>query len=418
MARAKVPEPRRVGEILPDDLHPGLLNIVVFGPGRGEAILVVLPDGQLGVVDGCREPEDEDSGRGDPVRELLNRISEQRSSPDMRLRFVCLTHPHDDHYGGLGRLLRAYAGRVDEVWSTLEIGDRYARSYKRWLELSTEESVIQDRETLHGLDRVMEAMRSQYTGGYPRPLHLDQDKLLLHPHKMCGATLSIRSIAPSATDVRLALDALIEELQALEQPDAPVAHGSPRFDPNDASGALLICWGRARVLLAGDLTHGNQAHRGWESARASIPGKVQIVNVAHHASEGAHHSELWTKMRPHLAIVTPFKHAKGNQPPKPSDIERLLASNAKVVITAQPKWNWEEAANALPIPEPRSASQAPFSPAARRGAPKNRVLRAAPAPGFDARRNAVAISIDRHGVIRSLVLAGEANLYHPAGTTP
>lgn len=416
MGRARVPDPEWVDEIRPEHLEPGLLNVVVFGPGRGEAILVVLPDGQLGVVDGCREPVDEDSGRGDPVRELLNHISEQRASADLRLRFVCLTHPHDDHYGGLGRLLRAYEGRVDEIWSVLELGDRYAPAYKKWLELSKEESVVQDRETLKGLDRVIDAIRAQPRDGLPRPQHLDQNKLLIPPHKMCGARLSILSIAPSATDVRLALDALIEALRVLEQPDAPESRGSRTFDPNDASGALLITWGQARVLLAGDLTHGADLLRGWQSAQSSIHKRVQIVNVAHHASEGAHHDELWTKMRPQLALVTPFKYAEGNQPPKPGDIERLLASKAMVIITARPKWNWEEA-NALPTPAPRADRPAPAT-TSRRGAPKNGVLRTALAPGFNARRNAVAVAIDQRGDIRRVVLAGEANQYHPPGTKP
>jgi beta-lactamase superfamily II metal-dependent hydrolase len=412
---AKALQPRRVDEILPEHLQKGLLNIVVFGPGRGEAIVVVLPDGQLGVVDGCREPEDHDSGRGDPVRELLAHISHHRDDRQMRLRFVCLTHPHDDHYGGLGRLLYAYQGRVDEVWSPVEVGDRYAQAYRKWLELSQEPSVVQDREILRGLDRVLAAMRSQDAHGHPRPRHLDQDKLLVRPTKMYGAELSIWGVAPSATDLRLGLDALIERLRALEQPNPP-SNSSSSFDPNDASGALLLCWGKTRVLLAGDLTQGAHPHRGWQSARASIQGPVQIVNVAHHASEGAHDGELWTEMRPRLAIVTPFKNAKDNQPPKPGDIKRLLASNARVVITTRPKWNWEETADTLPIPDPAGNVLRSSSPARRRGAPKNDILGATDAPSFDDRRNAVATAIDRHGAIRSLVLAGQANLYHPVGT--
>jgi glyoxylase-like metal-dependent hydrolase (beta-lactamase superfamily II) len=45
---------------------------------------------------------------GDPMRELLNGLEASGGGPaPFRLAFVCLTHPHDDHYGGLGRLLGA-----------------------------------------------------------------------------------------------------------------------------------------------------------------------------------------------------------------------------------------------------------------------------------------------------------------------
>ena len=91
--------PLRPTRLSAEHLPKGTLSIAVFGPGKGEAIVVRLPDGSVGVVDGCREPKDTETGRGDPVRELLDRIK----CPE--LAFVCLTHPHDDHYAGLGRLL-------------------------------------------------------------------------------------------------------------------------------------------------------------------------------------------------------------------------------------------------------------------------------------------------------------------------
>ncbi|HZI07816.1 MAG TPA: MBL fold metallo-hydrolase, partial [Archangium sp.] len=154
----KVPHPTRVDQIRPEHLDDGALSLVVFGPGRGEAMVVLLPDGRVGVVDGCREPSSPDTGRGDPVREFLSAL-EQRAGlrgETFRIAFVCLTHPHDDHYAGLGRLLEAYRGRVDAVWSVPEVGDRYAEALRSFVEVThAGREPLPDDVKIRGLKRVL-----------------------------------------------------------------------------------------------------------------------------------------------------------------------------------------------------------------------------------------------------------------------
>jgi len=43
---SRVPPPEHASEILPEHMPEGLLSIAVFGPGKGEAIVVRLPDGR------------------------------------------------------------------------------------------------------------------------------------------------------------------------------------------------------------------------------------------------------------------------------------------------------------------------------------------------------------------------------------
>jgi hypothetical protein len=211
--------------------------------------------------------------------------------------------------------------------------------------------------------------------------------------------LTVCGVGPSPVSLELAQHALV---QAVQEND----HG--RFDPNDASGALLIRWGRAQVLLAGDLTRGRGPQCGWNDAKRCIRGEVHVVNVAHHASAGAHHDELWQTMQPTLAIVTPFQNAARNQPPRPSDIDRLASDGTRVVITARPQWDRTDQAATLPGPEPR----APTTPAgnSRSG------LRMIPAPGPNALRNAAAVSLDPSGRICKLLLSGSARLYQNSRT--
>lgn len=413
-AKGGLPEPKRVAEITPEHLVKGMLNVVIFGPGRGEAILLMLPDGSVGIVDGCGEPRSKD-GRGDPVRELLAHLERERQDSELSLRFVCLTHPHDDHYGGLGRLLQAYEGRVDEVWCPFQTGDHYIDAYRSWLDHCKEPAEQPDRDSLRGLDRAFHEMRRRHTDTAPKPRIFKQGTPLLNSRRrMDGAVLRIFGVGPSDADIQDAQDALVATLSALTS-------GTRRslFDPNDASGALLVRWGKAQVLLAGDLTRGRDALHGWQCTQSDIRDRVQVVNVAHHASAGAHYVDLWAKMKPALAIVTPFQGASNNQPPRPADIDRLLDSNADVVITARPKWveSQDDTGTALPVPvggglQPQSLQ----APSRGRRAPGNGILSTVPAPGFDARRNAAAVALDRHGTIHQLVLAGEADLYRHSRT--
>ena len=63
--KAGLPDPERATQIDPTHLDPGKLGLIVFGPGHGEAIVLVFPDGTVGTIDGCREP---DRDRGQQVR--------------------------------------------------------------------------------------------------------------------------------------------------------------------------------------------------------------------------------------------------------------------------------------------------------------------------------------------------------------
>ena len=389
-----LPEPEWVDEILPRHLERGLLSIIVFGPGVGESVVVCLPNGSVGVVDGCREPASTGAnGDGDPVRELLRHLQVET------LRFVCLTHPHDDHYRGLGRLLDAYGERVEEVWCPLETGDRYAATLVKYIACQRAGQGLIPDDDPKALDRAFRAMQPRRGASIPRPrLVLENTELLRQT--MNNGFLTIRGIGPSATDLKMANVALVKAIK----------ESSGTHDPNDASGALLIRWHKAQVLLAGDLTRGAGPLRGWNGVEAQITGRVQVVNVAHHASAGAHHDDLWTRMKPRLAIVTPFKNASGANPPRPADIARLIDSKARVVITARPSWSWDDPAVQLPQPRrgPPDVSESPR-------APKNGVLSKdaaqTPASPFNARRNAVAVSLDRHGTIRRVILSGQADFY-------
>jgi hypothetical protein len=396
---SRVPEPTYVAEILPEHLPIGMLSIAVFGPGEGEAIVVRLPDGSVGVVDGCREPR---SGSPDPVRELLAHIEHDPATPrPFALRFVCLTHPHDDHYAGLGRLLEAYQGRVERVWTVAHVTTRTAKALMAWIDQTRAgRDAVPDAGKLKGLERVIERIHAARTRHGAR-LRLLQAGVPVLGAEDVAPPVTITACGPADDDLMNAAIELDAALVAL----AGNERAASRYDPNLTSGALLVRWEAAAVLLAGDLLIGSRRYSGWGVAREHADCKVQVVNVAHHASEEAHDDPLWTTMQPTLAIVTPFKSATGAQPPRPGQI-MTLARSAVVAITSPPAWS--------DVPGQPRGLRLPAVPIAAEHA-ERRILAARTAA---ARRNAVAVSLDAAGDITRFVLAGQADVYEPTIAGP
>lgn len=413
---SRVPVPEHVDVIRPAHLRKGALSVAVFGPGKGEAIVVQLPDGSVGVVDGCREPLDPEDpeGRGDPVRELLRQIEAEHGGPAaFRLAFVCLTHPHDDHYAGLGRLLGAFKGRIDEVWTVPHVTPRYQEALLSWIkkERATRRKhpgqrkhagreEMPDIDSVRGLERVLFGFDVARVPGGSRLTYLSHNQDL-GDRMMESHPLSIKACGPAHGD----LDAAAKELMVSLPGGRGAGQPMRNYDPNLTSGALLIRWGKSAVLLGGDLLCGTGPHSGWQLAGTAIKDEVQVVNVAHHASKEAHDGALWSRMRPALAIVTPFKFAAGNQPPKPEQITELAQSSV-VAITSPPAWDGRAGhPNRM---HPRHSPVRAFDP-------KNLALDLTPSRDAGAARNAVAVSLDPLGNITRFVLAGEADVYLAPG---
>lgn len=418
---------QRVDRLLPSHLNSQQLNLLVFGPGKGEACLLVFPDGSLGVVDGCGEPNGGKSalreGQGDPVSDFIRALDASRAAAGespVPIRFVCLTHPHDDHYAGLGRLLERHGDRIQEVWVTAPVSERYSEALLHWVDSSRagRNFPMPDSQTEKGLRRVVEQVKAHRHHRAKAVVQLSENKHPLH-ETIEGHPLSVHACGPADGDVEQGLDELLQALHEKSKPSPSAERPSEcRADPNRTSAALVIRWGQAGILLAGDLLNGQGPHGGWHRAEAlhclsSEAGAIQVLNVAHHASEEAHHEGLWTRLQSQLTIVTPFRQAvgpagampEGGNPPRPARIRHLTRSS-RVVITSPPSWNpsWAD----LPLPQDADLQQH-FQTRAFFAEHGQTSLRAN--GGANARRNAVLVSLSATGDLLSGFLAGEADEY-------
>ncbi len=288
--------------------------------------------------------------------------------------------------------MAAYEERIERAWETLPVSGGFQRQLVEYVKnsIARRGAVPEDEPELRGLERVFDAFRRFLE---TRRLDYDQverNKTLLD-ETILGHRTSIVGWAAHAADIRSAAADFGLVVEAVATDGVVRAH-----DANRMSGALSISWGDAGVLLAGDTLREQGSHVGWRGAHElAAKHSIQVVSVAHHASEAAHDPHLWSVMAPHLAIVTPFHDAVGDMPPRPEQIAELAAS-CTVAITSRPGWE----------PGPRNPR-----PVRRRTVRKLSSKVGLRSAATDPSRHAVAVSIDAHGRIVRFVLAEGADIY-------
>jgi competence protein ComEC len=95
----------------------GQLHLYMFDVGQGDALMIVTPEGRQVVIDGGEEPT-----------LLLREVGEVMPFWDRSLDLVVLTHPDQDHLGGLPELLNRY-----EVATILDSGNTTTTNlYQAW----------------------------------------------------------------------------------------------------------------------------------------------------------------------------------------------------------------------------------------------------------------------------------------------
>jgi competence protein ComEC len=246
-----------LGWALAQQFDPAL-EMVLFDVGQGDAIFFAIPGGYYMMVDGGTS---EGYGRG--VRPYL------REHGIDRLDLLVLTHPHDDHLGGLVRMLEEDEIRVAHV---LESGYPHTtRGYARFLEIIAE----------RGLPFTRAARGTSFRLGKMRGL-------VLHP---------------------------------------PASHLSgTRSDVNNNSIVLLLDYEDIRILLTGDLE--KEAEDDLLAAYGNLL-RANILKVAHHGAATSTSWELVAVTSPDLAVISagkgnPFGH------PAPVVLENLARAGAVI----------------------------------------------------------------------------------------
>jgi beta-lactamase superfamily II metal-dependent hydrolase len=297
------------------------LDLHVLGGGKGESIVLRLPDGRWGVVD-CYAPTPGDTTTNPTIRFLRDQGVE-------RLEFVCLTHAHDDHFSGMARLIDEFKPR--EFWRFGALSHEHIKNLIVYLEIKalgseSEQLARSARELMEVFARAREGVR---TGSMWVSRATARTVLYPRVSDDPGSRVRIDCLAPSGNQVELYEEAVLRCIGS----DGRIASRLPHSEHNRVSLALRITYDETCIILGGDLEK-----NGWLDVIAQFgaaPLAASAVKVSHHGSTNGYCENLWAHfnaIRRPIAVITPYHRFRL---PKAEALEHIAEFADEIYVTWQ-----------------------------------------------------------------------------------
>lgn len=276
------------------------VEVHIFGGKIGESILLKLPGNLWGVVD--TYTPNLANPRSNPAFRFLedHRVS--------RLHFLCLTHPHLDHYKGMRHFLDHFD--PDRIWifGALTHRDLHAKVAEILRLKATSANDEEDQsESADELVRILDKIRDKVEDRSRTPrvdvrrLQLEQRLLDLNG----DPPLVITSMGAPGGLTMLYERSLVS---CFDGNGDFLAAKVPSVNHNLISGGLLIEYGRSRIILGGDMETDS-----WKEAMACFGNRGRLdsvlVKASHHGSTTGYCEGLWALMSPRksaVAVITPY----------------------------------------------------------------------------------------------------------------
>jgi beta-lactamase superfamily II metal-dependent hydrolase len=270
-----------------------LLELHVLGGGKGESIVLKLPDGRWGVVD-CYNASPSDRDANATTRFL-------RGRGVTKLFFACLTHPHDDHFLGMVELIKEF--QPEEFWRFGCLSHEHVRNLMLYNRLLAARSADDDlsRSAAELLELFAVARDGAKEGKMtvcrlnsrtnPYPSRTDKD-----------STFQIECLSPTGRQIEH-YEAAIKDCVGR---DGKIYKKTPRSVHNNISVVLKITYRNTKVILGGDLEN-----HGWRDVLLEIDGsnlQASAVKVSHHGSSNGYCDGLWERFSAEgkpIAVVAP-----------------------------------------------------------------------------------------------------------------
>lgn len=292
--------------------HPSAdeVEVIVFGPGYGECVVVHIGQSNWIIIDSCLNDEKK------PVaRVYLDSIG---VSPD-QVKYIVVSHWHDDHTRGISELASYYSNArigVSNVLNSKE-GKIFATAYSG---------------QITGLTRGTKELFTIFKECKPRIEPLSQHTLLMQPSEKLG---TIQALSPTNACY---LDALQLLHNAIPKPgmQQPI-NEALTFSPNNEAIAIHIDTGEFAILLGSDL---ESEQNGWITLIESLKGKkikpADFYKVAHHGSPTAECKAVWDTLlcKSPVSVLTPFNHGNVSLPNE-SDRARINKNSLTAHISSQ-----------------------------------------------------------------------------------
>ncbi len=248
-------------------LAPPRLSMTFLDVGQGDAIVIRAPSGRVMMIDGGGEIEGRETGFDIGARRVVPALRRMRVS---QIDVLVLSHPHEDHAGGLVAVAENFRVGV-----------------------------------------VLDSGHPHPAPSYPRLLHLVDVRRI--PYRVARRGLRI--------DLGGGARALVLH------PEDPLISGSGS-DANLNSIVLRLTYGGVSVLFTGDIEGLIETRL----LDAGDEVRSTVLKVAHHGSRTSSRPEFLDAVAPQIAVISvgawnPFGH------PHPETLDALAAVGARIYRT-------------------------------------------------------------------------------------
>ena len=253
------------------------LFLKVFDVGHGDCILVTFPNDEMGLIDSNTMNE---TAQCPAIPDILN--------GSRRLRFLCLTHPHDDHYRGMLSVLKHSDITVDAFWHPMSLcledvlhffNERFV-PYYRDVPFVSRKMRLESGELLDIFEHLENNKSTDFTKRIGDFQKLDS-----------VGGVNVISLGPSHNFSNRYEKRLKE---AIKQTVLDEKIKVNRNHANAISIVLMFEYGESKVILGGDALRGN-----WKAIRAGADRKKAAVDsancfkVSHHGSKNCFYYGMW-----------------------------------------------------------------------------------------------------------------------------
>lgn len=244
------------------------LKVHFLNVGKGSSAVVEYTNGTekyFGVVDSNAR-----------VNTTPKAVTKLRALGAQELSFLCLTHPHDDHYSGMFEIISQFP-RIRTFYSS-DMGDLLAnrermKRLKKSLQALRDKSDATVRHATHELMQILHWADKNHAAGKIDWIPCSGEENGLAPYGFSG--VQVMSIAPP----RRAKGNIVAQI---DRGDITV-FGKP--DLNEISMALQFEFAGTRIVLGGDATVNNWDIRRKYEANKNISVSAHAVNLPHHGSK-------------------------------------------------------------------------------------------------------------------------------------
>lgn len=247
------------------------LVIHVFDVGQGDNLLLEFPDNQWGLIDCCLKTGQIES----PALTYL------KGSGIRQLEFLCLTHPHSDHFNGMLEVLEYFTSGDRSLRQYWDFGmDPIKLEYLKW---RLDEAEFNSLYKLY--DKLYEKFENQ-----------EVEYIQANKGVLCFASNNVRinSYSPSGFTTWKVFEKAIK---------------NRNFDRNLLCVVLVISLGDINAILTSDSHCLDNILSTWKNDRLKFrkDNKFKFVKVSHHGSEHGNSDELWkkyTRRKDTLAVIS------------------------------------------------------------------------------------------------------------------